>query len=239
MSTMELFTQRARQILAVARQEAEQLEHGYVGSEHLLLALMRDESGVPSQVLRRNLRLDYDRVRDMVEQMSYSADRVTGSRMDLSSDAKRVIELAINEANRMRQEYVGTEHLLLGLVRQPEGVAISILKRLGVSAEEVRQNTRRVLQEAASIALRTTSTQTMQTLQAARVAPPDLDAARYLRVVFTNPQDERVQVELRVTVAQAKEGMMAFAKALSKNQTGKVYGFDSGEQTRVDFYIED
>jgi ATP-dependent Clp protease ATP-binding subunit ClpC len=143
---MERFTQRARRVLSLAQDEAERLQHNYIGTEHLLLGLIREEGGVAGRVLRE-LGLDQRRVEELVERMTRATTRVTGSQPELSPGTKRVLELAVDEARRMGHHYIGTEHLLLGLMRQTEGVAIDILKRLGVSPEEVRRQTRRVLQE--------------------------------------------------------------------------------------------
>ena len=143
---MERFTQRARRVLSLAQEEAERLQHNYIGTEHLLLGLMREEGGVAGRVLR-DLGLEQRRVEELVERLTRATARTSSTQLDLSPGTKRVLELAVDEARRMGHHYIGTEHLLLGLVRQSEGVAIDVLKRLGVSPEEVRRQTRRVLQE--------------------------------------------------------------------------------------------
>jgi ATP-dependent Clp protease ATP-binding subunit ClpC len=144
---LERFTQRAQRALSLAQEEAERLQHNYIGTEHLLLGLIREEGGVAGRVLRE-LVLDQKRVEELVERMTRATTRTTtGAQPELSPGTKRVLELAVDEARRMGHPYIGTEHLLLGLVRLTEGVAIDILKRLGVSPEEVRRQTRRVLQE--------------------------------------------------------------------------------------------
>jgi len=143
---MERFTQRARRVLSLAQEEAERLQHNYIGTEHLLLGLIREEGGVAGRVLRE-LGLEQRRVEELVERMTRATVRSANQQPELSPGTKRVLELAVDEARRMGHHYIGTEHLLLGLVRLTEGVAIDILKRLGVSPEEVRRQTRRVLQE--------------------------------------------------------------------------------------------
>jgi len=143
---MERFTQRARRVLSLAQEEAERLQHNYIGTEHLLLGLMREEGGVAGRVLR-DLGLEQSRVEELVERLTRASTRTTQVQLDLSPGTKKVLELAVDEARRMGHHYIGTEHLLLGLVRQSEGVAIDVLKRLGVSPEEIRRQTRRVLQE--------------------------------------------------------------------------------------------
>ncbi len=143
---MERFTQRARRVLSLAQEEAERLQHNYIGTEHLLLGLIREEGGVAGRVLR-DLGLEQRRVEELVERLTRASMRTGSTQPELSPGTKRVLELAVDEARRMGHHYIGTEHLLLGLMRQTEGVAIDILKRLGVSPEEVRRQTRRVLQE--------------------------------------------------------------------------------------------
>ena len=143
---MERFTQRARRVLSLAQEEAERLQHNYIGTEHLLLGLIREEGGVAGRVLRE-LGLEQKRVEELVERMTRASTRSGTTAPELTPGTKRALELAVDEARRMGHHYIGTEHLLLGLVRLPEGVAIDILKRLGVSPEEVRRQTRRVLQE--------------------------------------------------------------------------------------------
>ncbi|MBZ0277015.1 MAG: AAA family ATPase, partial [Anaerolineae bacterium] len=143
---MERFTQRARRVLSLAQEEAERLQHNYIGTEHLLLGLLREDGGVAGRVLR-DLGLEQRRVEDLVEQMTRASTRTNTANLDLSPGTKRVLELAVDEARRMGHHYIGTEHLLLGLVRQTDGVAIDVLRRLGISPEDIRKQTRRVLQE--------------------------------------------------------------------------------------------
>lgn len=145
---LERFTQRARRVLSLAHQEAERLHHAKIGTEHLLLGLIREEGGVAGRVLRE-LGLEPDRVQEMVERVSLPG-RAEPDHIDLSSGTEQVLQLAIDEARRLGHHYIGTEHLLLGLVRQNEGAAIDVLRRLGVSPEQIRRQTRRVLQESPS-----------------------------------------------------------------------------------------
>lgn len=143
---MERFTQRARRVLSLAQEEAERMQHSYIGTEHLLLGLMREEGGVAGRVLSE-LGLDPRRVEELVERLT-SSKRTSGpTQMDLSPSTKKVLELAVDEARRLGHHYIGTEHLLLGLVRQTDGVAIEVLKRLNINPEDVRRQTRRILQE--------------------------------------------------------------------------------------------
>ncbi len=143
----ERFTQRARRVLSLAQEEAERLNHSYIGSEHVLIGLMREEGGVAGRVLRE-LGLDLGRVQAMVERLSGGAGtRTPFTKIELSPSTKRVLELAVEEARRMGQHYISTEHLLLGLARQNEGLAIDVLRKFGVSTEQIRRHTRKLLKE--------------------------------------------------------------------------------------------
>jgi ATP-dependent Clp protease ATP-binding subunit ClpC len=156
---MERFTQRARRVLSLAHQEAERLRHNYIGTEHLLLGLIREEGGVAGRVLRE-LGLDISRVQEMVERLTGLGD-YRGAKLDLSPGTQQVLELAIEEAGRMGHHYIGTEHILLGLVRHGEGMAMDVLRRLGVTPEQIRRQTRRVLQES-SASRRTSGSESQQ-----------------------------------------------------------------------------
>jgi ATP-dependent Clp protease ATP-binding subunit ClpC len=142
----ERFTQRARRVLSLAQEEAERLNHSYIGSEHVLIGLLREDGGIAGRVLLE-LGLEEDRVVAMVERLSGVGSRTPFTKIELSPSTKRVLELAVDEARRLGQHYISTEHLLLGLVRQNEGVAMDVLRKFGVSAEQIRRHTRRMLKE--------------------------------------------------------------------------------------------
>ena len=148
MSGMERFTQRARRVLSLAHQEAERMRQNVIGTEHLLLGLIEEEGGVAGRVLRE-LGLEPDRVREMVERMSGFGQH-RGGKIDLAPGTQQVLEFAIEEARRMGHHYIGTEHLLLGLVRSQEGLAMEVLRKLGVTSEQIRRQTRRILQESST-----------------------------------------------------------------------------------------
>jgi ATP-dependent Clp protease ATP-binding subunit ClpC len=145
---MERFTQRARRVLSLAHEEAERLHHDYIGTEHLLIGLIREEGGVAGRVLRE-LGLDQVRMKEVVERLT-GMGRYVGGKIELSPGTEKVLQIAIEEARRMGHHYIGTEHLLLGLVRQDEGVGLDVLRRLGITPEQVRRQTRRILQESPS-----------------------------------------------------------------------------------------
>src|SRR5689334_13053499 len=133
---MERFTQRARRVLSLAQEEAERLQHAYIGTEHLLLGLMREEGAVAARVLR-DLNVDIIKVTALVERKTRSGQRAPFSKIDISPGTRRVLELAIEEARHLGHHYVGTEHLLLALIRHPEGVAMDILKALKVTPDAI------------------------------------------------------------------------------------------------------
>ncbi|MDJ0753183.1 MAG: ATP-dependent Clp protease ATP-binding subunit [Ardenticatenaceae bacterium] len=142
----ERFTQRARRVLSLAQEEAERLNHNYIGSEHLLIGLLREEGGVAGRVLRE-VGLEVSRVQAMVERMVGTGTRTPFTKIELAPTTKRVLELAVEEARRMGQHYISTEHLLLGLARQNDGTVSDILKKFGVTTEQIRRQTRRMLKE--------------------------------------------------------------------------------------------
>ena len=143
---LDKFTKRARRALTIAQQEAQRLHHSYIGTEHLLLGLIREEKSAASKVLR-DLGVSSDRVEALIEQTVGQGRRPVFGRVSLTPRTKRVIELAVEEARRMGHHYIGPEHLLLGLVRQGDGVAMDVLRKLGVSPDAVRNETAKVLMQ--------------------------------------------------------------------------------------------
>lgn len=139
------FTERVRKVLALAREEAARLRHEYVGTEHILLGLVREGEGVAAAVLR-DLHIDPDEIRESVEaQVKKGIAAITRVDLPYTSRAKKVLELAMSEANDLDHQYVGTEHLLLGLVREERGVAAQTLTARGVDLASVRAETLRLL----------------------------------------------------------------------------------------------
>jgi ATP-dependent Clp protease ATP-binding subunit ClpC len=135
----ERFTDRARKVMQLANQEAQRFNHEYIGTEHILLGLVKEGSGVAANVLR-NLDVDLRKVRQEVERLVQSGtEMVTMGKLPYTPRAKKVIEYAIEEARNLNHNYVGTEHLLLGLLREEEGVAAQVLRNLGLRLEEVRE----------------------------------------------------------------------------------------------------
>ncbi|MHC4075859.1 MAG: ATP-dependent Clp protease ATP-binding subunit [Planctomycetota bacterium] len=135
----ERFTDRARKVMALANQEAQRFNHEYIGTEHILLGLVKEGSGVGATVLK-NLDVDIKKLRLEVEKLVKSGpDMVTMGKLPQTPRAKKVIEFAIEEARSLNHNYVGTEHILLGLLRESEGIAAQVLMSLGLKLEDIRQ----------------------------------------------------------------------------------------------------
>jgi len=145
-SRFEKFSERARHVLTIAQEEARQMNHSYIGTEHVLLGLAREEAGVAAKVLT-NLGVSLNKIRSAVEFISSRGERPSTGETGLTPRAKRVIELAIDEARQLSHNYIGTEHLLLGLLREGEGVASGVLDSLGVTLERARAETAQVLSQ--------------------------------------------------------------------------------------------
>ena len=138
------FTERARRVLTLAQEEAQRFNHNYIGTEHLLLGLVREGDGIAARVLS-NLGVQLPKVRSAVEFIIGRGETMIMGEIGLTPRAKKVIELAVDEARRLNHNYIGTEHLLLGLVREGEGIAAGVLESLGVSLEKLRAQVIQVL----------------------------------------------------------------------------------------------
>jgi len=140
------FTERARKVLALAQEEARRFNHNYIGTEHILLGLVREEEGMAAKILS-NLGIGLNKVRAAVEFIIGRGEGSTQNEVGLTPRAKRVIELAVDEARLLGHQYIGTEHILLGLLREGEGVAAGVLESLGVSVERVHSELNRTLSQ--------------------------------------------------------------------------------------------
>jgi excisionase family DNA binding protein len=147
------FNDEARQVLNFAQEEAQSFKHSYIGTEHLLLGLLREEEGLAVQVLR-NLSIELKRVREAVEFIIGHGKHVgsgdiglTPRETGLTPRAKKVIELAVDEARRLDHHYIGTEHILVGLIREGEGIAAGVLESLGVNLELARAEVLRAIDQ--------------------------------------------------------------------------------------------
>jgi ATP-dependent Clp protease ATP-binding subunit ClpC len=137
-SVFERFTDRARRVLTFSQEEARQLNHSFIGTEHILLGLLLEEDGVGAQALR-SLGVTFQAVRDQVQEMIGTAGTVPSGSPPFTPRAKKVLELALREALQLNHSYIGTEHILLGLVREGQGVAANVLVTLGADPPRVRQ----------------------------------------------------------------------------------------------------
>ena len=135
----ERFTERARKVMSLARQEAQRLNHEYIGTEHILLGLVQEGSGVAANVLK-NMDVELKKIRIEVEKMVQAgSNTIQMGQLPFTPRAKKVLELALEEANNLGHNYIGTEHLLLGLLRENESVAAQGLINLGLKLEDVRE----------------------------------------------------------------------------------------------------
>ncbi len=177
----EKFTERARRVLTLAQEEALRFNHNYIGTEHILLGLVREGEGVAAKVLA-NLGVDLAKVRSAVEFIIGRGDKAVTGEIGLTPRAKKVIELAVDEARRLGHQYIGTEHLLLGLVREGEGIAAGVLESLGVSLEKVRAEVTRILSQ----------------------SMPQQGAAQGARAVARTPTLDQLGVDLTALARQGK-----------------------------------
>jgi ATP-dependent Clp protease ATP-binding subunit ClpC len=142
----ERFTDRARHVIVLAQEEARLLNHSYIGTEHLLLGLVHESEGVAARALEA-LGISLTAVRSEVEQTIGRGEGMPSGHIPFTPRAKKVLELSLREALRLDHNYIGTEHILLGLIREGEGVAAQVLTKLGAGHEQVRQKVRDLLHE--------------------------------------------------------------------------------------------
>ncbi|MHC4919449.1 MAG: Clp protease N-terminal domain-containing protein, partial [Planctomycetota bacterium] len=133
------FTDRAKKVMSFARQEAQKFNHEYIGTEHILLGLVQEGSGVAANVLK-NMDIDLEKIRHEVEKIVKTGpSMVTMGQLPFTPRAKKVLELSMEEASALSHNYIGTEHLLLGLIKENEGIAAQVLMNLNVKLDEVRE----------------------------------------------------------------------------------------------------
>jgi hypothetical protein len=132
------FTERAKKVLVLAQEEAQRFNHNYIGTEHLLLGLVREGEGIAARVLS-NLGVELNKVRSAVEFIIGRGDQTVSGDISLTPRAKKVIELSVEEARRLRHNHIGTEHLLLGLVREGGGIGAGVLAQFGVTRPAVER----------------------------------------------------------------------------------------------------
>ncbi|MCE1253312.1 MAG: ATP-dependent Clp protease ATP-binding subunit [Anaerolineae bacterium] len=195
---MERFTQRARRVLSLAHQEAERLKKDTINTEHVLVGLAREDGGVAGRVLR-DLGLEVERIVEIVEKLggygSQSPDRI-----ELSSGVQQILEYAIEEARRMGHQYIGTEHLLLALLRSSDGLASDVLRKLGVTPEQIRRQTRRVLNESGAAPATSATAQTSQPQKASATAGSKTEKERNAKT----PLVDQLAVDLTTKAEEGK-----------------------------------
>ena len=175
----ERFTERARQVVVLAQDEARALKHNYIGTEHILLGLLREEEGLAARVLE-SLDITVEEVRAQVARIVGQGDEVTTGQIPFTPRAKKVLELALREALSLGHNYIGTEHILLGLVRENEGVAARILLDFDADAEKIRNEIIRMLSgpgRRQGGARRRRGRREVEELEAARPVRPQPDQA--------------------------------------------------------------
>tara|TARA_Y100001960_G_C14777595_1_gene884294 strand:+ start:203 stop:2659 length:2457 start_codon:yes stop_codon:yes gene_type:complete len=145
-SRFEKFSERARKVLSLAQEEAQRFNHNYIGTEHILLGLSKESEGVAAKVLD-SLGIDSSKIQSSVEFIIGQGDRQTPETLGLTPRAKKVIELSVDEARRLNHQYIGTEHILIGLLREGEGIAAGVLESLGASLDAVRKESDKLISE--------------------------------------------------------------------------------------------
>jgi ATP-dependent Clp protease ATP-binding subunit ClpC len=149
----ERFTARGRQVVVLAQSEARALGHNYIGTEHLLLGLLREEEGLAARVLE-SLDVTIEEARARLVRIVPASDQFVTGQIPFTPRAKKVLELSLRESLSLGHDWIGTEHLLLGLVREGEGVAVTILRDFGADAEKVRNEVIRLLSGAGTLDVR-------------------------------------------------------------------------------------
>ncbi len=132
------FTERARKVLALSQEEAQLFQHNFIGTEHLLLALVREGEGVAAKAMKNLGVVDLEQVRELVGTFVKPGEKQVNGEVGMTNRAKKVIELAVDEARRLNHHYIGTEHLLLGLIREGQGIAAKVLANLNIDLEQAR-----------------------------------------------------------------------------------------------------
>lgn len=223
-SRFEKFSERARRVLSLAQEEALRFNHNYIGTEHILLGLVRENEGIASRVLN-NTNVDLQKARSAVEFIIGHGEKpVSSENIGLTPRAKKVIELAVDEARRMSHHYIGTEHLLIGLLREGEGVAAGVLESLGVTLDKVRTETQRLLSQSPSSPGQTAGRSKTTTLDSLGVDLTALARASKLDPVWGRQKEiQRVIQTLSrrtknnpVLIGEAGVGKTAIVEALAQ-----------------------
>ena len=226
---LERFTQRARRVLSLAQEEAERFHHQAIGTEHLLIGLVREDEGIAHHILT-DLKVDYWELSNLVSELSPMQQRAADQMLDLSADTKRVIERAVVEARRMGHNYIGTEHLLLALVEKPDAVTANLLNRLQITADDIRQGVTRILGLDAPNMLRrkieTIRSGTMMRMMPGALPfslPTNVEAMKILQLIedgkITAEQGEKLLKALPPTGFPTPQGWVQIAKQDREQET--------------------
>jgi len=173
----ERFTERARRVVVLAQEEARMLNHNYIGTEHILLGLVREQDGVAAKALN-SLNIKLDAVRREVEEIIGQGQAAPTGHIPFTPRAKKVLELSLREALQLGHNYIGTEHILLGLIREGEGVASQVLQKLGADLNRVRQTVIQLLSGyTAGREVRTVAGEAEMAELATEIAPTAIPAA--------------------------------------------------------------
>jgi ATP-dependent Clp protease ATP-binding subunit ClpC len=230
---MERFTQQAQRVLSLAETEAEKRHHPHIEPEHLLTALMREGGGVAGHTLHA-LGIELGRLEALVDELKPAAAQAPGATLDVSPHTKHVLELAVDEARRMGHHYIGTEHLLLGLVRQAENTVIEILNRFDVTPELVRRQTRKVMQES--------PTQTSQSapVQVNPSQPAQIRTAKNptFQVNVIDTPTGNIKFTLTLPFEEIEAIVDAVCQLIDNGHTGKVKVDDPDHGQRIEIVIK-
>jgi len=217
------FTERARRVLTLAQEEAQRFNHNYIGTEHFLLGLVREGDGMAARILN-NLGVQLPKVRSAVEFIIGRGETMIMGEIGLTPRAKKVIELAVDEARRLNHQYIGTEHLLLGLVREGEGIAAGVLESMGVRLGDLRAQVIQILSQSGG-AMRELSSD-----QLPPDAPPELrEALRELE--RTRGEFHADELALRTRIDALMQSWLA-KRPEGDNLTPLVAADDSGDPHR-------
>jgi ATP-dependent Clp protease ATP-binding subunit ClpA len=221
LSVFERFTERARRVVVLAQEEARTLKHNYIGTEHILLGLVREQDGLASRALN-GLDITVERVRLEVVRIVGTGEDFSPGQIPFTPRAKKVLELALREGLGLRQNYVGTEHILLGLVRENEGVAGRILLELGADSDKIHEEVVRMLADPDLRSVESESAPSIAPLVKHSVEVGFAEPVRELLMAAASRSlyDKRIEVELPDLLLALAENESA-ASALAKLLTDK------------------
>jgi hypothetical protein len=220
MDRFDKFTDRARTVLTLAQDEAQRFHHHYIGTEHILLGLLRVEDGVACRVLQ-GMGVELEKARTAVKFIVDRGDMPIVGEVGLTPRAKRVIELAIDEARGLEHNYIGTEHLLLGLVREGEGIAAGVLESLGVELDRARREVTRALTMEPAVG---PTGKNFRVMDPVTGPPPVEDARRVyeLSVAYSDVAAGRLKQVVGIGIAAADAGVVLELIALEIRDAGSI-----------------